>query len=201
MNLFLLSICSKLLFGRYKAEASKFNSSVVVEGSADFVHVVRSLVKANPYVPPLYAAVVDYHGQLQSVLQSFFRSLTSLSLKNIYTREILLLSDGGIIALDWISLRDAETSESLGIVIINHGLCGDSTSEYLVHTATKLLRKGFRVVAIVARGLGGLTLTTPSVFVGKRTGRSDLEEAIEYIHQKFPTEKLFGLGYSLGIQT
>jgi predicted alpha/beta-fold hydrolase len=84
-------------------------------------------------------------------------------------------------------------------------------SEYIVHLAERLHSSSFQVVALVARGCGGLPITTPT-FVPRKT--SDLREIITYLHNKTATtntnnkrgsqkeqrkhRKIFFVGFSLG---
>eukprot|EP01034_Spumella_vulgaris_P028317 gene28317-35156_t len=78
-----------------------------------------------------------------------------------------------------------------------HGLVGDSQSEYIIHLAEDFLRKGYRVVVMVARGCGGLEITSGSLFAGCRI--QDIHECILRARGSFPrAEKVFMIGFSLG---
>jgi uncharacterized protein len=91
-----------------------------------------------------------------------------------------------------------------------------SLAEYIVHLAERLHASSYQVVALVARGCGGLPIQTPT-FVPRKT--SDLREIITYLHNKTatnsgtslrtgggsgrdekkkPPRKLFFIGFSLG---
>lgn len=52
------------------------------------------------------------------------------------------------------------------------------------------------MVAFIARGCGGLQLTTPESFTAART--SDLQFAIKHIRSLYPNRDVFAIGYSLG---
>lgn len=56
--------------------------------------------------------------------------------------------------------------------------------------------KGYDAVAFIARGCGGLQLTTPESFTAART--SDLQYAIHHIRALYPDRDIFAIGYSLG---
>jgi abhydrolase domain-containing protein 1/3 len=74
---------------------------------------------------------------------------------NIYSREILKLSDGGQVALDW--LEDGCTTDS-PIVIILPGLTGESQAEYVKCLVNSASRIKLKVVVFNNRGLGGISL-------------------------------------------
>ena len=52
------------------------------------------------------------------------------------------------------------------------------------------------VVVCIARGCGGVKLTTPEGFHAART--SDFEEALEEIRRQRPNHRLYAVGFSLG---
>jgi predicted alpha/beta-fold hydrolase len=56
--------------------------------------------------------------------------------------------------------------------------------------------KGYDAVAFIARGCGGLALTTPESFTAART--TDLQFAIKHIRALYPNRDVFAIGYSLG---
>ena len=48
-----------------------------------------------------------------------------------YRRELFSLSDGGMVALDWTSQTQLMKEEEGPIVIVQHGLNGDSDAPYV----------------------------------------------------------------------
>lgn len=202
MSLFGGTTSLQLLYLWLKIYITNSKCSPSAQGCPILVQKIEAILNRRPYYPPFYALLIDYHGQAQSMLQTLIRSTTSIFLTNCYKREVLCLDDGGVIALDWIELPKRKANivhaPSQSIVIINHGLCGDSTSEYLVHVAAKLLQEGYRVVAVVGRGLGGLPLKSLATFSGKRVKETDIAAAVNYIANANPSAALFGLGFSLG---
>jgi hypothetical protein len=99
------------------------------------------ILLARPFIPPYYTAI-EYHGQIQTIVQSLFRRLSYYFSKSRrgtgggrieYSREEFQLSDGGLMALDW-AYRLAENGEkefndkSDSLIIIQHGLGGSSKS-------------------------------------------------------------------------
>lgn len=73
-------------------------------------------------------------------------------------REILRLSDGGQVALDWAE----EAPEGAGgapVLLVLPGLTGDSRADYVRCLAAAARTIGARCVVFNNRGLGGLPLT------------------------------------------
>ena len=62
--------------------------------------------------------------------------------------------------------------------------------------AWTLLSAGYRVVVLVARGCGGLELTSGEIFAGRRT--NDVAGAVDRVKQLYPDAKVFWVGFSLG---
>lgn len=75
-------------------------------------------------------------------------------------------------------------------------LGGNRESNHIVYAGHEFRSKGYDVVAFIARGCGGLNLTTPESFTAART--SDLQYAIQQIKSQYPNRELFAVGYSLG---
>ena len=67
----------------------------------------QKVLSKHPYNPPLYCSF-DIHGQLQTTIQFLIRNIGAqyliLSGKVVYERELLTVQDGGLVALDWITL-------------------------------------------------------------------------------------------------
>lgn len=69
------------------------------------------------YIPP---PLIDYWGHLHTILNHFIRSYHSIL--HDYKRELLILNDGGTIALDWLPNQPLNESKR-PIVMLIHGLC------------------------------------------------------------------------------
>lgn len=115
-----------------------------------------------------------------------------------YRRELLKLSDGATVGLDWASLSTNDSNGSSGIVLIHHGLVGSSRSEYIVFQVFKLLKADYDVVVMNARGCGGVPITCPGSFAGDRS--RDVEEVIDNlrIRDEIKGRSMYLVGYSLG---
>lgn len=166
-----------------------------------------------PY-KPTYMQLVDYHGNLQTSTQftvrNFLRTVTTLigssSSRTYYKRELYQMRDGGTIALDWVVDQPNgninHSNNDRPIVLLLHGILGDSQSEYIYFFAKQLYSQGFLPAVFVSRGCGDLKLTSPTFFTGKIS--SDLFEIIQYLrthetNSQIPIpRKIFLIGYSLG---
>ena len=83
-------------------------------------------------------------------------------------REILELSDGGVLALDWyhcdvqISQVDKEDSCSSSnqkpILAVVPGITGDGTKLYMIELVQAATKHGYDLVCINYRGQGGVPL-------------------------------------------
>jgi hypothetical protein len=101
--------------------------------------ILSSILVSRPYHPPYYHILgFEYHGQLQTSLQFVLRRLGYLykGLCNLprveYERELLTLSDNGLVALDWGYLKKSQqkifNNNSSTLIIFQHGLGGNSKS-------------------------------------------------------------------------
>lgn len=108
-------------------------------------------------------------------------------------REILLLSDGGEIALDW-ALHGCD--DNAPIVIILPGLTGGSQSEYIKFLVTAANQKRIRCVVFINRGLGGIELKTPRLYCAANC--EDLSEVVNHVHKRHPHCLKGATGISMG---
>jgi predicted alpha/beta-fold hydrolase len=171
----------------------------VQSNDANLYDKTNEALRKVPYQPSL-ESFFDFHGQIQTFLQYLIRSIAVVVTRVRYNRNILVLPDGATIALDWAYMNDGTDKKALKddspILIMHHGLCGDSWSEHIVHTAELFMQWGYRVVVVVARGCGNLHLTSSESMLGSRT--QDLREAVNYIRGKYPLVSLYCMGFSLG---
>lgn len=80
-----------------------------------------------------------------------------------YERELLELSDGGMIALDWFLCPDEDGKadrykSTKPLLAMIPGLTGDHTNMYMLSTIKRSQREGFDVVIVNYRGLAGVPL-------------------------------------------
>eukprot|EP00605_Chrysophyceae_sp_TOSAG23-4_P002112 GSChrysophyteH1.ASY1.ANO1.2338.1 assembled CDS len=138
--------------------------------------------------------VFDFFGELQTAWTLYIRKV--FPRKVDYKRELFVLKDGGTVAVDWLDNDQMKNDAHRPIVVLQHGLCGHTYSHYMKGIPEELIKNGFYVVSFVARGCGGIPLTTPETFTAART--ADFRAVIQHIQAQYPTRKLCAVGYSLG---
>ena len=198
--LFFVSSILPTLLLYYKRRLN--DCKVSISSHSDSLRSVCSrIVTQNPFIfSPL--CVLDYHGQLATAIQFFSRTALIIFQRLFHfgpKRELLPMDDGGTLAYDWFFTSTAGTSlkyPKAPLVVINHGLLGSSSSEYLVHIIKNLDDKGLNVVVVIMRGCGGLQFTSKTKFVWLQT--ADFKFAVANLKGKFPDVPFFALGYSLG---
>lgn len=146
---------------------------VVVCGERSFRALLLSRVPLlrEPYWPTPWCV----EARLQTVLGSLLRSL--LLAPTPYTREILVLSDGGQVALDWMETGvAAEERQRAPVVLVLPGLTGSARADYVRCVAGAARRLRARCVVFNNRGLGGVPLTTPRLYCA--LSHEDLAEVV-----------------------
>lgn len=187
------------------------------------LHLIDNCPSLFNYSPSILYAF-DYVGQLQTAGQTLLKTIgyyLNIGSNLQFFRELVLLSDGGSVALDWVvSLKghniepffnskpinpnpfNNNTTKSIKyeddkpIVIVHHGLCGHSRTEYLVHMVEHLTKLHYKVVVVIGRGCGDIELTTSMPWSFNQT--LDYQEVVDYIHSRHPQRQLYSIGYSLG---
>lgn len=90
--------------------------------------------------PPLL-----FNGHLQTIIPSVFRKIEDVN----YTRERLTMSDGDFIDVDWLK------NDNDKLVVLTHGLEGDSHRHYIKGTAKLFAQNGWDVLAWNCRSCSG----------------------------------------------
>ncbi|CAG9465675.1 unnamed protein product [Pedinophyceae sp. YPF-701] len=145
---------------------------------------------------------------LQTILgQARFASIPD----DCYRRQLVTIKDGGTVSLDWFtgerlpkshtSADDPPGAETFPegtrpVVLILHGMTGDSTAGYCKWMSYSAWREGWTPVVMNFRGMGGIELTTPLSLCAAFTG--DLPCVVDAIRAAHPRAPLLGVGYSLG---
>ncbi|KAF8112878.1 hypothetical protein N665_0059s0016 [Sinapis alba] len=153
---------------------------------------------------PLYHNVVSrcriLHGRLVSLILNF----NGLPPVFTYTRQLFRASDGGTIALDWLTNSDVldhnqkeiTKHDTTPIAVVVPGLTSDSSSAYLKHLAYNTAKSGWNVVISNHRGLGGVSVTSDRFYNAGWT--EDIRVVIGYLQQEYPLAPLFAIGTSIG---
>ncbi|XP_077267081.1 abhydrolase domain containing Hydr1 [Temnothorax americanus] len=141
----------------------------------------------NKFWPTLWC----FESRAQTIIASILRSRLLPPVE--YRREILALSDGGEVALDW---AEKDCSITSPIVVILPGLTGGSQAEYIKCLVSAARKNGIRCVIFNNRGLGGLELKTPRTYCA--ANYDDLSEVIEHVKKLYPHVPLGATGISMG---
>ncbi|KAL4312883.1 hypothetical protein GQ457_01G029400 [Hibiscus cannabinus] len=139
----------------------------------------------------------------QTVFLNFFGNPPAFN----YRRQLYHASDGGTIALDWLTSSDVsrgtiEASNTISkddttpLVVVIPGLTSDSSSSYIKHIAFGLAKHGWDVVVSNHRGLGGVSITSDCFYNAGWT--EDARVVIDYLHRQYSKAPLFAIGTSIG---
>ncbi|KFK45137.1 hypothetical protein AALP_AA1G348500 [Arabis alpina] len=168
---------------------------------------------------PLYHGLVSrcriLHGRYVATpwlasphLQTCFLNFHGLPPVFSYRRQLFRISDGGTIALDWLTNSDVldgaavhdqkeiTKEDTTPIAVIIPGLTSDSSSPYLKHLAYGTAKTGWNVVISNHRGLGGVSVTSDCFYNAGYT--EDIRVVLGYLQQKYPMAPLFAIGTSIG---
>lgn len=132
------------------------------------------LVHLNSRISPFWLP----NGHFQSIYPALFRQVNGIK----YFREKIVTPDDDFLSLDW-SYAPGEGSKSL--VILSHGLEGDSNRQYITGMVKLLNRHGFDCLAWNFRSCGGEMNQTARFYHSGAT--EDLDAVIRFA---------FGKGYS-----
>ncbi|KAL0649982.1 hypothetical protein Bca4012_092673 [Brassica carinata] len=139
--------------------------------------------------------------------QTCFLNFNGLPPVFSYTRQLFRASDGGTIALDWLTnsdvldgdlrnQREITKQDTTPIAVVVPGLTSDSSSAYLKHLAYNTAKSGWNVVISNHRGLGGVSVTSDRFYNAGWT--EDIRVVIRYLQQEYPLAPLFAIGTSIG---
>ena len=124
---------------------------------------------------------------LQTIWPQLFRTAPDPG----YRRERLELDDGDFLDIDWL-----EPDLDSPIVLIAHGLGGNSRSHYVRGLVDELSAAGLRSAVVHHRGCSGQPNRLPRSYHGGHS--EDLDAAIRRLRKQEPGTPLFAAGYSLG---
>ena len=122
-------------------------------------------------------------------LQTMWPALMPRRLKLSISRQRVELPDGDFIHVDWVG-------EHGPIVVVLHGLGGDSTSHYVRGMLGAITSQGWRGALMHFRGCSGVPNRLARSYHAGETG--DLHTFITMLRRKEPRTPLAVIGYSLG---
>ncbi len=131
--------------------------------------------------PPFW----QFNGHIQTIYPSLFRKVTL-----DYTRERLELPDGDFLDLDW------HTQGSGKLVIVTHGLEGDSGRHYVTGMIRKFADNGYDGLGWNCRSCGGEINRVPRFY--HHGDAEDLRFVLEYALRKNHYKEVILIGFSMG---
>ena len=132
--------------------------------------------------PPAY----QYNGHMQTVIPSLTRKVVGVT----YERERLVLADGDFVDLDWIEAGYDR------LVILTHGLEGDSNRQYIRGTAKLFAQHHYDVLAWNCRSCSGEMNQAFRLYNHGEIG--DLNEVIHHALRTKQYREIILIGYSMG---
>ncbi|MEQ9438668.1 MAG: alpha/beta fold hydrolase [Cyclobacteriaceae bacterium] len=140
------------------------------------------LIHSSDYQPPPYL----FNGHLQTIIPSQFRNVPDVR----YARERLITEDQDFLLLDW-SRVGSDT-----LVVISHGLEGDSQRPYIKGMVRAFNRVGYDVLAWNFRSCGGEINQTLRFYHSGAT--EDLHAILHHVRAKATYQRILLVGFSLG---
>lgn len=134
------------------------------------------------YVPPAWL----YNGHLQTIIPSIFRKINHLD----YKRQRVKTPDKDFLDFDWLY------SDSKKLVILTHGLEGDSQRPYVKGMARAFNMNNWNVLAWNFRGCSGEMNDLLRFYHSGDT--EDLNFIINHVLSELKFEKIILVGFSLG---
>lgn len=125
-----------------------------------------------------------FNGHLQTIVPGLFRCFNTLP----FERERINTPDGDFLDLDWLK------KDSRKLVIISHGLEGNSRRPYMVGMASHFFEGGFDVLNWNFRSCGEQLNLKPIFYHSGST--YDLETVIKHAEKEY--DEIFLIGFSIG---
>ena len=137
----------------------------------------------TPYSAPAWLP----GGHLQTIYTSVFIPAPEVD----YRRERLELADGDFLDFDWI---DGEAQAP--VVVLFHGLEGDSSSGYARRLMHSVHARGWHGVVAHFRGTSGEDNRLPRAYFAGDS--EEIERMLRHVKARHPTERIYAVGVSLG---
>lgn len=141
-------------------------------------------VSKSPYQPP----IIFRNGHISTIYSALFRKVQDV----FYHRERIELPDGDFIDVDW-SFAEEKSNR---VLLLLHGLEGDSTRPYMLGMAKQLNRSGWDVASVNFRGCSGVPNRLFKSYHGGAT--DDLDSVLHFIQENKKYQTIGLVGFSLG---
>lgn len=140
------------------------------------------VIKKSEYLSPYYL----FSKHLQTILPAVFRKVGNV----VYKRERIVTPDNDFLDLDW------SKANSDQLVIISHGLEGDSQRPYVKGMVRALNLHHWDVLAWNFRGCSGEINKLCRFYHSGET--QDFDHVIDYVLSKYSYKKVVLVGFSIG---
>lgn len=137
---------------------------------------------APSFAPP----TLQFNGHLQTIIPGIFRSVRQIN----FERERLTLSDGDFVDLDWID------NNSRKLVILTHGLEGNSERQYIKGMAKAFSMKNWDILAWHCRSCSGEMNRKFRLYNHGEIG--DIGEVINHAIRTKNYQEVVLIGFSMG---
>lgn len=127
-----------------------------------------------------------FNGHLETIVPNYIRHKIELT----YERERITLSDGDFLDLDWIK------KGSNNLVILTHGIIGNSSRYYILRGADYFSSQGWDVLAWNCRSRGGEMNKKLRLYHHGEV--EDITELVAYVDQLGLYDNIYLVGYSMG---
>jgi len=145
-----------------------------------------SVLKKTDLIPPFWLP----NGHLQSIYPALFRKINHI----FYKRERIITPDSDFLDLDW-SFSGKQSGEINKLVILSHGLEGNTTRQYILGMVSLLNQNGYDCLAWNYRSCSGEMNSTSKFYHSGAT--EDLSLVISHAIKKGYAE-IDLMGFSLG---
>ena len=112
-----------------------------------------------------------------------------------FAREQMELEDGDFLLVDWLYASGSERERAAKLVVLSHGLEGDSTRSYMRAMAIAMVKRGWDVAARNFRGCGGPMNRLPNLYHSGET--ADLDAVVRHAEAK-GYARIALVGFSMG---
>lgn len=156
-----------------------------------FTHsIIDYYLRPMPILPqPRFAAPVwQFNGHMQTIVPSLFRKVDF----HYHQRERLELPDGDFVDLDWHFTGTVKKK----LIIITHGLEGDSHRHYVLGMARIFAQNGYDALGWNCRSCSGEINRLLRFY--HHGDASDLRYVIDYAIKKYDYESVVLAGFSMG---
>jgi uncharacterized protein len=144
-------------------------------------------LNAAPYSAPFWLP----GGDLQTIFAATLNPVPNVD----YRRERWELPDGDFVDADWVD-NDPENHSASPIVVLFHGLEGNSQSAYARSLMSAVKAKGWRGMVIHFRGCSGEPNRLPRVYYAGDA--PEIELLLSRVRSHAPVVPIYAVGVSLG---